>query len=74
MVYARSPITRQPRALFSSGEQLQRDIAQHLKQLADAKLAADDVLKIDVLDIDLAGHLDLFVSAGRERRIVRDVT
>jgi hypothetical protein len=55
-------------------EQLQRDITQHLKQLADRSLADDDSLKIDVLDIDLAGHLDPFVSTGREMRIVRDVT
>lgn len=55
-------------------EQLQRELTQHLKQLADRQLAADDSLKIEVLDIDLAGHLDPFVSAGREMRIVRDVT
>jgi hypothetical protein len=55
-------------------EQLQRDITQHLKQLADRALAEDDSLKIEVLDIDLAGHLDPFVSAGREMRIVRDAT
>ena len=55
-------------------EQVQRELEQHLTKLADTKLAADDSLKIDVLDIDLAGHLDPFVSAGREMRIVRDVT
>lgn len=53
---------------------LQRDLESHLKQLADRSLAPDDSLKIDVLDIDLAGHLDPFVTAGREMRIVRDVT
>lgn len=31
-------------------------------------------MKITTVGIDLVGHLDLFVSAGREMRIVGDVT
>lgn len=55
-------------------EQVQRELEQHLAKLADAKLAADDSLKIDVLDIDLAGEINPFVGGGREMRIVRDAT
>jgi len=59
--------------------EVQRDIEQHLQRLAERGLPASDALKIEVLDIDLAGHFEPFRfrngpdadpwrSTGRQRR------
>jgi hypothetical protein len=55
--------------------QVQRDIEQHLQQLAERHLAPADTLKIEVLDIDLAGRSEPFrLSSGADVRILRGVT
>ena len=55
--------------------EVQRDIERHLQSLAERHLAPGDSLKIDVLDIDLAGHFEPFrFRGGADVRIVRDVT
>ncbi|HEY1102603.1 MAG TPA: DUF3016 domain-containing protein [Burkholderiaceae bacterium] len=54
---------------------VQRDIAQHLRQLTEKTLPADHALSIEVLDIDLAGHFEPFhFRDGSDVRIVREVT
>jgi len=55
--------------------EVQRDIEQHLQRLAERGLPASDALKIEVLDIDLAGHFEPFrFRNGPDVRIVRDIT
>ena len=54
---------------------VQRDIEQHLQQLAERSLAASESLKIEVLDIDLAGEFEpLRSGAGADVRVLRDIT
>lgn len=54
---------------------VQRDIEQHFQRLAERHLAVGDSLKIEVLDIDLAGHFEpLGLRNGTDLRVVRGVT
>ena len=53
---------------------VQRDIAQHLQSLAERTLPPGDSLKIEVLDIDLAGRVEPFRSSiGNDVRVIRDI-
>lgn len=52
--YARSFARERDRA------EVQRDIEQHLQRLAERGLPAGESLKIEVLDIDLAGQFEPF--------------
>ena len=53
---------------------VQHDIEQHLQTLAQRYLAPGDTLKIDVLDIDLAGRVEPLRSrVGNDVRVVRDI-
>lgn len=55
--------------------EVQRDIDQHLKQLAERHLAPGRSLEIEVLDVDLAGRFEPFrFRSGADVRIVRNVT
>ena len=47
------------------------EIEAHLKQLGQRYLPSDQLLKIEVLDVDLAGHLRLSPRLGRDVRILR---
>lgn len=52
-----------------------RDIERHLRQLADRGLPPGDSLRIEVLDIDLAGWFEPFrYRAYPDIRILREVT
>ena len=53
---------------------VESDITRHLTRLAERKLAPGDSLKIEVLDIDLAGRFEPFRFNGQEIRVVRDIT
>ena len=54
---------------------VQHDIEQHLRQLAQRILPAGDSLKIEVLDIDLAGRVEPFQHrVGADVRVVRDIS
>lgn len=54
---------------------VQRDVARHLQSLAQRLLPPDDSLKIEILDIDLAGRVEPFRSRiGSDVRVVRDVS
>lgn len=65
--YSRSLATARDRA------EVQRDIERHLQALAERRLAADELLRIEVLDIDLAGRFEPFrFRAGNDVRIVSD--
>lgn len=67
--YSRSFASEKDRA------EVQRDIEQHLLRLAERSLPAGDALKIEVLDIDLAGRFEPFsFRTGSDVRIVRDIT
>lgn len=67
--YSRSFASERDRA------EVQRDIEQHLQRLAERSLPAGDALRIDVLDIDLAGHFEPWRFQGSsDVRIVRDIT
>ena len=53
---------------------VQRDIEQHLQTLGERYLAPGDALKIDVLDIDLAGRVEPLRSrVGNDVRVIRDI-
>lgn len=54
--------------------EVQHDVEQHLRRLAERHLGSGDSLKIEVLDIDLAGHFEPFRFRGADVRVVRDVT
>lgn len=55
--------------------EVRHDIEQHLQRLAERGLPASDTLRIEVLDIDLAGHFEPFrFRNGSDVRIVRDIT
>jgi len=55
--------------------EVQQDIEAHLQKLAAQNLPANYVLKIDVLDIDLAGRVEpLAFPMQSDLRIVRDIT
>ena len=54
---------------------VQRDIEQHLQRLAQRTLPPGDSLKIEVLDIDLAGRVEPFRSRiGSDVRVMRDIS
>ncbi len=54
---------------------VQREIVRHLERLSERTLAPDESLRIEILDIDLAGQFEPFTFRnGGEVRIVRDVT
>ena len=55
--------------------EVQREIAQHLQSLAERGLPASATLKIEVLDIDLAGEFEpLRFGNGFDVRVLRDIT
>ncbi|MGJ7507370.1 DUF3016 domain-containing protein [Variovorax sp. GT1P44] len=52
-----------------------RDVERHFMRLADRGLAAGDSLRIEVLDIDLAGWFEPWRFRGYDNvRILRDIT
>ncbi|MES2609319.1 MAG: DUF3016 domain-containing protein [Pseudomonadota bacterium] len=63
-----------PVANESDRAQVLRDVEQHLQRLATRGLAASDTLKIEVLDIDLAGHFPPLGVVGSDVRVVTDIT
>ncbi len=64
-------------SMFANAEDranVQRDIEQHLQTLGIRYLAPGEALKIDVLDIDLAGRVEPLRSrVGNDVRVVRDI-
>jgi hypothetical protein len=52
----------------------QSEIARHIEQLAASKLPADQSLQVDVLDVDLAGHVEFWRRMLNEVRIMREAT
>ncbi|RZL93402.1 MAG: DUF3016 domain-containing protein [Variovorax sp.] len=68
-VYSHPQGTEQQRA------EVLRDIERHLRQLAERGLPAGDALRIEVLDIDLAGWFEPFrFRTGTDMRVLRDIT
>lgn len=63
-----------PVANESDRTQVLRDLEQHLQRLATRGLAPTDTLKVEVLDIDLAGHFPPLGASGSDVRVVTDVT
>lgn len=57
---------------FDELDEVTQVIEQHLRALGDRYLAPGQVLKIEVLDIDLAGRRDFVHSPPRFVRVVRD--
>lgn len=53
---------------------VQRDLTAHFQRLAESLLPAGESLRIEVLDIDLAGHFDPFRFHGAGVRILTDIT
>ena len=55
---------------------VQRDIEQHLERLAKRALPPGESVKIEVLDIDLAGRVEPMRSrlGGSDVRVIRDIT
>ena len=54
--------------------ELRHDMQQHLQRLADGKLAANDTLQVEVLDIDLAGDFETSrLTRFSDVRVVRDI-
>ena len=67
--YARSFAGERERA------EVMRDVERHLQRLAESKLPAGDALKLEVLDIDLAGSFEpVRFRPGDNMRMVRDVS
>jgi hypothetical protein len=54
--------------------EIQRGIEQHLQRLAERGLPASDTLKIEVLDIDLAGRFEPWRRLSSDVRIVSDIS
>ena len=55
--------------------EVERDIEQHLQRLGARVLPQGDSLRVEVLDVDLAGHFEpLRLHGGTDVRIVRDIT
>ena len=48
-----------------------RALAEHLQSLGARYLSADQTLKVEVLDVDLAGSMRPSVRAGHDLRVVR---
>lgn len=63
-----------PVANESDRAQVLRDLEQHLQRLATRGLAPTDTLKVEVLDIDLAGHFPPLGVGGSDLRVVTDIT
>jgi len=66
-------------ARASAGEleraEVQRDIEQHLQRLAERGLRMGQTLRIEILEIDLAGQFEPFrFRSGSDVRIFRDVS
>lgn len=55
-------------------QSVQQAIEQHLHQLAERHLPPDRTLRIEVLDIDLAGHFEPWRHRAADVRILRDIT
>ena len=51
-----------------------RDVQQHLQRLADRHLRPGDALRIEVLDIDLAGDFNPLRRGGADLRVLTDLT
>ena len=51
-----------------------RDLRQHLERLGTRHLKPHQVLQVEVLDIDLAGHDEAWHGRAYDVRILRDVT
>jgi len=51
-----------------------RDVQQHFQRLADRHLGPGDALRIEVLDIDLAGDFNPLRRSGSDLRVLTDVT
>lgn len=49
-------------------------LARHIEWLAQKELAADQTLAVEVLDVDLAGHLEPWRFGFHDIRILRQVT
>lgn len=49
-------------------------LRDHLQSLGTKYLQADDRLRIEVLDVDLAGEFELWRSRHRDVRVLRDAT
>jgi hypothetical protein len=54
--------------------EIQRGIEQHLQRLAERGLPASDTLKIEVLDIDVAGRFEPWRRLASDVRIVSDIS
>ena len=55
--------------------EVQRDIEQHLQGLCDRALRPDETLRIEILEIDLAGQFEPFRFApGGDVRVFRDAS
>ena len=52
-------------------EEVKAELARHLQMLGSRHLAPNDQLRIEVLDVDLAGEREMVVSAGRDIRVAR---
>lgn len=51
-----------------------RALTRHLQRLGERHLAADQVLRIEVLDIDLAGRFEPWRPHAQDVRFLREVT
>jgi len=52
-------------------EQVKDELARHLQALGARYLAPQDNLRIEVLDVDLAGEVEMSRRTGREVRVAR---
>ncbi|MEJ8827265.1 DUF3016 domain-containing protein [Variovorax humicola] len=63
-----------PYATEKDRAEVQRDIAQHFQRLAERRLPANEELRIEVLDVDLAGWFEPFrFRTAADVRIIRDI-
>jgi hypothetical protein len=57
------------------GAEVRREVEQHLRRLAERRLPSGDALRIEVIDIDLAGRLEPSRSSvGSDVRVVSSVS
>ena len=52
-------------------EDVKEELARHLQSLGARYLSPQDQLRVDILDVDLAGERELAARAGREIRVLR---
>ena len=52
-------------------EDVKEELARHLQLLGARYLSPQDQLRVDILDVDLAGERELASRAGREIRVLR---